>query len=122
MPVWHRPRPPRKSKAEIPLLGLALANEAAILSSDMNPSSHYSKKEDVMRCLRCQGLMLKEHFLDMEAGFGEMWAQSWRCVSCGAVHDAVIEQNRLVHQEEVFHWREIEDFYLGAETVIRPTA
>ena len=47
-----------------------------------------------MHCSRCQGLMRKDHLLDMEGGFGEMWAQSWRCVNCGAVHDAVIAQNR----------------------------
>jgi hypothetical protein len=51
--------------------------------------------EEVMHCSRCQGLMLKEHLLDLEGGFGEMWTQSWRCTNCGAIHDAVIEQNRL---------------------------
>jgi hypothetical protein len=57
----------------------------------------------------------------MEAGFGEMWAQSWRCVSCGAVHDAVIEQNRLAQLEKVLSG-EPEDLYLGAEAFIRPAA
>ena len=81
-----------------------------------------------MHCSRCQGLMRKDHLLDMEGGFGEMWAQSWRCVNCGAVHDGVIAQNQLARQENlsVFtsgepHTQE-DDIYLGAEAFIRPAA
>jgi hypothetical protein len=76
-----------------------------------------------MRCSRCHGLMLKDHFLDMEGGFGEMWAQSWRCMNCGAVHDAVIEQHRLARQQNVLVTDgEPENIYLGAEAFIRPAA
>jgi len=39
--------------------------------------------------------MLKEHLLDLEAGYGEMWACAWRCVNCGHRDDAVIQQHRL---------------------------
>jgi uncharacterized Zn finger protein len=81
-----------------------------------------------MHCSRCQGLMLKDHLLDMEGGFEEMWAQSWRCVNCGAVHDAVIEMNRFARRENVLvltsgqpHTQE-DDIYLGAEAFIRPAA
>ena len=81
-----------------------------------------------MRCSRCHGLMLKDHLLDMEGGFGEMWAQSWRCANCGAVHDAVIEQNRRGRQENVLILTsgepatEDDDTYLGGEALIRPAA
>ena len=81
-----------------------------------------------MHCSRCHGLMLKDHFLDMEGAFGEMWAQSWRCMNCGAVHDGVIAQNQLARQENVLeltsgkpHTQE-DDIYLGAEAFIRPAA
>ena len=82
-----------------------------------------------MHCSRCQGLMLKDHFLDMEGGFGEMWAQSWRCMNCGAVYDAVIAQNQLARQEENVlvltnggpHAQQ-DDIHLGAEAFIRPAA
>jgi uncharacterized Zn finger protein len=81
-----------------------------------------------MHCSRCQGLMRKDHLLDMGGGFGEMWAQSWRCMNCGAVHDAVIAQNQLTRQENVLvltsgerHTQE-DDIYLGAEAFIRPAA
>ena len=81
-----------------------------------------------MHCSRCQGLMRKDHLLDMEGGFGEMWAQSWRCVNCGAVHDGVIAQNQLARQENLLvftsgepHTQE-DDIYLGAEAFIRPAA
>ena len=75
-----------------------------------------------MHCSRCQGLMLKEHVLDMEAGFREMWAQTWRCLSCGGVHDDVIEQNRVARQEKELTSGEPQDLHLGAETFIRPAA
>ncbi|HEX5544048.1 MAG TPA: hypothetical protein VFX10_01060 [Nitrospira sp.] len=50
-----------------------------------------------MSCTRCQGLMLEEHMIDMEAGYGEMWSRSWRCFNCGHRHDAVIQHHREIH-------------------------
>ena len=80
-----------------------------------------------MRCSRCQGLMLKDHLLDMAGGFGEMWAQSWRCMNCGAVHDAVIAQNRLAQEANVSVLASgqpdtQEADYLGGEAFVRPAA
>ena len=43
-----------------------------------------------MTCTRCQGLLLEEHMIDMEAGYGEMWSRGWRCVNCGHRDDAVV--------------------------------
>lgn len=48
-----------------------------------------------MNCSRCHGLMVKEHFLDLEGTYGHMWANGYRCMNCGNVHDPVIEQHRL---------------------------
>jgi C4-type Zn-finger protein len=47
-----------------------------------------------MACTRCQGLMLEEQMIDMEAGYGEMWSCSWRCVNCGHRDDAVMQHHR----------------------------
>ena len=47
-----------------------------------------------MTCSRCCGLMIETQVLDMEGAYGEMWVTSRRCVNCGYVHDAVIEQHR----------------------------
>lgn len=47
-----------------------------------------------MNCSRCHGLMVKEHFLDFEGTYGHMWANGYRCMNCGNVHDPVIEQHR----------------------------
>jgi len=78
-----------------------------------------------MTCSRCQGHMIEDHLLDFEGGYGEMWAQSWRCVNCGAVHDPVIGQNRLLRREtvEVLPSGEPDDqekdnYYLGGEAFI----
>lgn len=49
-----------------------------------------------MSCTRCQGLMLKECMIDMEADYGEMWSHSWRCFNCGHRDDAVINHHREV--------------------------
>ena len=80
-----------------------------------------------MHCSRCRGLMVKDHFLDIEGGFREMWTASWRCMNCGHVHDAVIEQNRLAQQEKVVVCSSEPDYaddevHLGAEAFIRHAA
>jgi hypothetical protein len=54
-----------------------------------------------MNCKRCQGLMVKDQFLDFDGTYGHMWATGWRCVNCGRVHDFVSEQNCLVRQGKV---------------------
>ena len=46
-----------------------------------------------MRCARCQGLMVWDQFLDM-AQADALWALAWRCINCGEVLDAVIEDHR----------------------------
>ena len=57
-----------------------------------------------------------------------MWATSWRCVNCGCVHDAVIEQHRQARQEKVSVPPSGEAEYqdekvpLGAEAFIRLAA
>lgn len=54
-----------------------------------------------MSCSRCQGLMVREHFLDFDGTMGHMWADGFRCMNCGNVHDPVIEQHRLARPEPV---------------------
>ena len=54
-----------------------------------------------MTCTRCQGLMLEEQMIDMEAAYGEMWSLSSRCVNCGYRHDAVIQHHRQLHAKPV---------------------
>jgi hypothetical protein len=72
--------------------------------------------------------MVEDHFLDVQGAFGQMWTTSLRCVNCGHVHDSVIEQNRLAHQEEVLVLPSGEPDYqddevdLGSETFIRRAA
>ena len=81
-----------------------------------------------MHCSRCQGLMMEEHLLDMEGGFGEMWTTSLRCMNCGHVHDSVIEQHRLARQEQVVALPsgkpdyQDEEVHLGVESIIRRAA
>jgi hypothetical protein len=81
-----------------------------------------------MKCVRCRGLMVADHFLDMGSGYGEMWTMSWRCVNCGHVYDGVIKENRLARQEKaclsltpVPDYQE-EVIHLGAESFTRETA
>ena len=53
-----------------------------------------------MKCHRCQGCMVVDHFLDLMESGGEWWAATWRCINCGYVHDPVLEQNRRKQREE----------------------
>jgi uncharacterized Zn finger protein len=72
--------------------------------------------------------MIEEHFLDMQGACGEMWTTSLRCMNCGHVHDAVIEQNRLARQEKLVALLSGEPDYqddevhLGVEAIIRHAA
>ena len=81
-----------------------------------------------MHCSRCRGLMLEDHFLDYAGAYGQMWTTSWRCVNCGHVYDAVIEQNHLARREKVLVLSSGEPDYqddevhLGAEAFIRHAA
>ena len=81
-----------------------------------------------MTCSRCSGLMVEDHFLDIQGAYGEMWTTSLRCMNCGHVHDAVIAQNRLAHQEKILVLPSGEpdyqddDVHLGAESLIRQAA
>ena len=43
-----------------------------------------------MTCMRCQGLMVWDRFLDL-VQTDLLWALAWRCVNCGEVLDAVIQ-------------------------------
>ncbi|MDI3466216.1 MAG: hypothetical protein OJF50_005037 [Nitrospira sp.] len=54
-----------------------------------------------MTCIRCEGLMLEEPMIDMEADYGEMWSLSWRCFNCGHRDDAVIQHHRQTHVKSI---------------------
>jgi RNase P subunit RPR2 len=43
-----------------------------------------------MTCHRCNGLMVRERYDDIELGSAEHEIPSWRCLNCGAIVDAVI--------------------------------
>ena len=72
--------------------------------------------------------MTRDHFLDIHGQFREMWATSWRCLNCGYVYDAIIEQNRLARPETVLVHESTEpdyeedDTYLGGEAFVRRAA
>jgi len=53
-----------------------------------------------MSCSRCQGLMIQDHLMDFDGTIGHMWANGYRCMNCGNVHDPVIEQHRLVRTQQ----------------------
>jgi len=47
-----------------------------------------------MICHRCQGLMVEEELRDWGGGRGHDCSESWRCIVCGEIVDAVIRTNR----------------------------
>ena len=49
-----------------------------------------------MTCQRCHGLMVVDHYIDMQDDSGNLWMRAWRCVSCGDVLDAQIRSRRLL--------------------------
>ena len=65
----------------------------------------------MMKCTRCQGLMVEDHFLDFEGTQGHMWAKAHRCMNCGNVHDSVIEQHRLAKPQPALVLASCEPYY-----------
>lgn len=49
-----------------------------------------------MRCTRCRGLMVVDHFLDMRDDTGHLWLRVWRCVNCGTVAEPGMAGHRAV--------------------------
>jgi hypothetical protein len=81
-----------------------------------------------MQCRRCQGLMMEDHFFDLEGTQGFMWMKGWRCMNCGHAADPVIEANRRLHEATVLVQLceepepEDEHVYFEAGTVTRVAA
>lgn len=49
-----------------------------------------------MDCPRCNGLMVVDHFIDMEDDSGQLWMRGWRCAICGEVMDPTIYKHRMI--------------------------
>jgi RNase P subunit RPR2 len=43
-----------------------------------------------MTCQRCNGLMVRERYGDLELGSAGYEISGWRCLNCGAIVDASI--------------------------------
>ncbi len=43
-----------------------------------------------MTCQRCNGLMVRERYDDLEFGSAGYEISGWRCLNCGAIVDPVI--------------------------------
>lgn len=54
-----------------------------------------------MECMRCQGLMVGDHFFDFEGTHAFMWMKGWRCMNCGHAVDPLIEANRRSHDATI---------------------
>src|SRR5574341_277486 len=48
------------------------------------------RRENNMRCQRCRGCMVRDHFMDVLNVSGEMDFEGWRCLNCGDITDPVI--------------------------------
>ena len=56
-----------------------------------------------MECPKCQGVMVVDYFLDMEAS-DDLWMPGWRCLLCGNVIDPLIvdhQQRQKTHPDLV---------------------
>ena len=46
---------------------------------------HVERKLETMRCERCAGLLVVEHFIGGATSIGGWAYGGWRCVNCGAI-------------------------------------
>lgn len=58
-----------------------------------NPPASAPYIDDI--CARCGGLMVLEHYMDLQDDTGQIDVTALRCTSCGEVIDPVILQNRI---------------------------
>ncbi len=56
------------------------------------------RKEAIVTCRRCHGLMVMDDSVDMDERDGLSDVKAWRCVQCGEWIDNVILRNRLIQQ------------------------
>lgn len=47
-----------------------------------------------MLCVRCEGLMVPDHYYDLLEGSGSLLIEAWRCICCGNIMDPTIVKNR----------------------------
>jgi len=48
-----------------------------------------------MCCKRCNGLMIRDSFLDLRDDTGRLNFEGWRCLNCGEVVDPVVLTHRI---------------------------
>lgn len=48
-----------------------------------------------MGCRRCEGLMIRDSFLDLRDDTGRLEFEGWRCLNCGEVIDPVVLTHRI---------------------------
>ncbi|HXH86696.1 MAG TPA: hypothetical protein VNI35_07700 [Nitrospira sp.] len=48
-----------------------------------------------MCCKRCNGLMIRDSFLDLRDDTGRLTFEGWRCLNCGEVVDPVVLTHRI---------------------------
>jgi hypothetical protein len=48
-----------------------------------------------MSCPRCHGLMVVDHFIDLQDDRGHSWLSAWRCINCGDVVEPEIMRRRF---------------------------
>jgi hypothetical protein len=51
----------------------------------VNRAGYVERKLETMRCERCAGLMIAEHFIGGGTSLGGWTYGGWRCVNCGAI-------------------------------------
>ncbi|HSN04248.1 MAG TPA: hypothetical protein VLS44_04650 [Nitrospira sp.] len=54
----------------------------------------FSARQSDETCTRCGGLMVVEHYIDLQDDTGQIGLTAWRCTSCGEVIDPTILRNR----------------------------
>jgi hypothetical protein len=69
-----------------------------------------------MGCERCDGLLVMDHYIDMEES-GDLWIEAWRCTSCGNVVDHQIARHHALVGPPV-HKRNL--YTLRKHTPVRP--
>lgn len=65
------------------------------MGSNGRPDNHSAGAQHIDDiCTRCGGLIVVEHYIDLQDDTGQIGLTAWRCMSCGEVIDPTILRNR----------------------------
>lgn len=93
-----------------------LSDSSTIKHSSMTATAAGPFPVNRQQCLRCGGLLVLDHCLDLLNVAGQLDVDVMRCVQCGDIIDRVILHHRSMQRGEQVHRMSLKGFQGAAQT------